>query len=309
MCKKFIFLLLILLSFTGLSYSQKDPRLEYIMKYEKLAIKEMTRSGIPASIILAQACLESGDGKSKLAQMSNNHFGIKCKSDWAGETILYDDDLKNECFRSYPTVEESYLDHTRFLRQSPRYAWLFDFDRTDYKAWAKGLLKSGYATSVYYEKQLIKIIEEYQLHKLDKQWSEAELINFEPLALKPTETRDLIINPYRLHKVEIRNRLSTIIVHEGDSFQSIAQEFDLKVWELYKFNDYPKGYRMQKNEIIYIETKKRKAPRKMPPHNVNSGETMQYISQLYGIKLHPLLRRNHFRKEEQPKPGQVVYLR
>lgn len=309
MYKKLILTIIILLNFTFLSYSQNDPRQEYILKYEKLAVKEMTRSGIPASIILAQACLESGDGKSRLAQMSNNHFGIKCKSDWAGETVSYDDDLKNECFRSYPTVEESYIDHSRFLSRSTRYAWLFEYDRTDYKSWAKGLQKSGYATSVYYSKQLIKIIEDYELHKLDKKWSEIELANFEPLKLKHSEYKGLILNPYKSHEVEIRNNLNSVIVHNGDSFEIIAEEFGLKNWEIYKFNDYDSGYRPQPNEVIYIQPKHRKAPKNTPPHTVGSDESMHYISQLYGIKLRPLLLRNHLKSKEQLKPGQVIYLR
>jgi LysM repeat protein len=307
--KKIQLLLLFLIGFGFPGFSQNDPRLAYILKYEKLAVKEMSRSGIPASIILAQACLESGDGKGKLALMSNNHFGIKCKSGWEGESVLFDDDLKDECFRSYPTVEESFADHSRFLMQSPRYAWLFEFDHNDYKSWAKGLQKSGYATSIYYSKQLIKIIEDYGLHKLDRKWSEADIRNFQPLALNRNESEGLLVNPYGAHPVEIRNNLNTIVVKDGDSFNSIAEEFELKPWELYKFNDFPKGYKLRKNEIIYIQYKKKKASRNTPPHLVDSGETMQFISQLYGIRLHPLQRRNHFGRNQQPTPGELIKLR
>jgi LysM repeat protein len=309
MYKKLLLPVLFLLTFSVLSYSQNDSRQEYILKYQKLAVKEMSRSGIPASIILAQACLESGDGKSRLAQLSNNHFGIKCKSDWAGESVNYDDDEKDECFRCYPTVEESYIDHTRFLKMNFRYAWLFEFDRTDYKSWAKGLLKSGYATSVYYDKQLIKIIEDYELHKLDKKWSEAELRDFEPLKLTPPESKGLILNPFKSHEVIVRNRLNSVVVREGDSFETIAQEFGLKDWEIYKFNDCRRNYHLQKNEIIYIQPKHRKAPKETPVHTVGQDESMHYISQLYGLKLRPLIHRNDLKSGEQPRPGQVIYLR
>ena len=157
-------LLLLLVSFQ-LS-AQNMTRNEYIDKYKDEAIYQMKKYKIPASITLAQGILESGDGNSELAKKSNNHFGIKCHSDWQGERVYYDDDKKDECFRKYNKVKDSYNDHSEFLLR-PRYAALFEYALTDYKSWAKGLKKAGYATNPNYAKHLIKIIEENELHKLD----------------------------------------------------------------------------------------------------------------------------------------------
>lgn len=309
MCKKILLTSFIFLNIINFSYSQINTRQEYISKYQVLAIKEMMRSGIPASIIMAQACLESADGNSQLAQMSNNHFGIKCKSDWNGQTVYFDDDKHNECFRSYRTVEDSYRDHTDFLMQSIRYAPLFEYGPTDYKSWARGLKRAGYATANDYDKQLIDIIEKFKLHNLDKQWSAAEIANFKPMQPTRPDHEPLVINPYRPRNVVRRNGLKTVVVRAGDTFETIAQEFGLKDWELYSFNDYQKGYRPKPNEIIYIENKKQKASRGEPTHTFEADESMHYISQLYGIKLRPLYRRNDMKFGEQPAPGQVIYLR
>ena len=300
--------LVLLLTIFAYAASQ-NTRQEYILKYQVLAIKEMNRSGIPASITMAQACLESRDGNSELALASNNHFGIKCKASWKGKKVYYDDDEKNECFRSYKVVEDSYRDHTDFLMQNIRYASLFEIHHTDYREWAKGLKKAGYATDSNYDKQLIKIIEEYELYNLDLRWSEDDLANFASARENYSEPAGAILNPYQTRNVEIRNRLKSVVVREGDTFETIAQEFGLKDWELYSFNDYPRGYRPQPNEIIYIQPKKKKSTKSKPTHIAGKGETMHYISQLYGIKLRPLFRRNNMEFGEQLRMGQVVYLR
>ncbi len=142
-------------------------RKEYIDTYKEIAIREMHRSGIPASITLAQGCLESSNGNSVLSRKSNNHFGIKCKSDWKGARTYHNDDKLNECFRKYRSVEESYIDHTNFLLENPRYGYLFRISHTDFKAWAKGLKAAGYATDPKYAHRLIKIIEDEDLHMFD----------------------------------------------------------------------------------------------------------------------------------------------
>ena len=143
-------------------------RLEYIAKYKELAIRQMKKYKIPASIILAQACLESADGRSTLATKANNHFGIKCHSSWKGKTYRKDDDRRNECFRKYPTIEDSYKDHSEFLKNGKRYSKLFSLPLRDYRKWAKGLKEAGYATDPHYAEVLIKIIEDYQLYRYDK---------------------------------------------------------------------------------------------------------------------------------------------
>src|SRR5690554_3129854 len=168
--------LFVLFLFPNADVHAQISRSEYIRTYQHLAIEEMGRSGIPASIKMAQAILESGDGNSELARKSNNHFGIKCKSGWSGKKVYYDDDERGECFRKYKSVQESFIDHTNFLMTSPRYAFLFKLPPNDYKRWAKGLKQAGYATARHYDNTLIKIIEDNKLFRLDSKQT------FSPLA-------------------------------------------------------------------------------------------------------------------------------
>lgn len=286
-------------------------RNEYIERYQLLAIEEMNRSGIPASITMAQACLESGNGNSTLSQKSNNHFGIKCKSTWTGKTVRHDDDERNECFRKYNTVEESFKDHSNFLMDNPRYYFLFQLPSDDYVGWAHGLKKAGYATAHDYGYRLIKIIEENQLFRLDYKMTNEQLAS---LKHKNTGSKEVVnslqINPYQSHQITLRNDIKTVVVNEGDTYEILAQEFGIKAWELYKFNDQPEGYRPQKNEIVYIEAKHRKAGRRnMLTHRVEAGETMHYISQLYGLKLKPLYKRNNMKFGEEPHTEEIIFLR
>ena len=143
------------------------PREDYVSRYAPIAVSEMYRSGVPASITLAQGLLESGAGASRLATEGNNHFGIKCHRNWKGKTMKADDDAPNECFRVYADAEESFRDHSDFLRYSDRYKFLFEFETTDYKSWANGLKKAGYATDPGYPAKLIKYIEDLKLWKYD----------------------------------------------------------------------------------------------------------------------------------------------
>ncbi|WP_319592376.1 glucosaminidase domain-containing protein [uncultured Draconibacterium sp.] len=302
------FSLFILLSVSA--FSQKITRDEYIRQWQLVAIEEMNRSGIPASITMAQGCLESGNGNSELSRKSNNHFGIKCKSSWKGKKVYYDDDRRNECFRSYRSVKDSYIDHTNFLMENPRYAGLFLLDPTDYKSWAKGLKKAGYATAHDYDKRLIRIIEENKLHRLDKK------MTFNPMGgqtahnlLGTDNSGALTISPFKTHKVTSINRVKAVVAQKGDTYEMLAQELGLKDWELYKFNDQRPGYQPVANEVVYIQHKKKRTTKDQLTHRVQQGETMHYISQLYGIKLNPLYRRNNMKRGEQPQTGQVIYLR
>ncbi|HYQ58701.1 MAG TPA: glucosaminidase domain-containing protein [Draconibacterium sp.] len=305
-----IFSLFILLVVATNGFSQNLTREEYIRKWQLVAIEEMNRSGIPASITLAQGCLESGNGNSELSQKSNNHFGIKCKRDWRGKKVYYDDDHKNECFRSYKSVEESYIDHTNFLMNNPRYAPLFMLDHTDYVSWAKGLKKAGYATAHDYDQRLIRIIEENKLHRLDREMTfDAISINTAHQSLYNNTSNKLTISPFKSHEVTNINRVDAVVAHKGDTYEMLAQELGLKDWELYKFNDQPAGYRPVANEVIYIQPKKNKTKKDKLSHRVREGETMHYISQMYGIRLKPLYRRNEMKRGQQPRPGQLVHLR
>lgn len=299
-----LFILSTLFSFAQIS------RQEYIQRYQVLAIEEMNRSGIPASITMAQGCLESADGNSELSKKSNNHFGIKCKSNWRGKKVYYDDDAKNECFRKYKTVEDSYIDHTNFLMNNPRYASLFNLQSTDYKGWARGLKKAGYATSKTYANNLIDIIETHKLHRLDYRLVNDELAAFQQKSIgNEGISNSLSINAFYPHEVVKRNRIKSVVAHKGDTYEIIAQELGLKDWVLYKYNNRSAGYKPMENEVIYIQPKKRTSQKDKLTHRVEAGETMHYISQLYGVKLNQLYYRNRMKTGTQPAPGQTIYLR
>ncbi len=304
-------ILLIISFFSFMSAGQSNPaRQEYIAKYQLLAIEEMGRSGIPASIKMAQAILESGNGNSELSRKSNNHFGIKCKRSWKGGKVYYDDDRKNECFRKYKSVEASFIDHTNFLMVNPRYAFLFQLRPDDYKGWARGLKKAGYATARDYDKRLIRIIEENKLYRLDhKETINPLLAHQGNRPLNKGMTDRIRINPFKAHEILSINGLEAVVARKGDTYQVIAQELGMKDWQIYKYNDRPRGYQPKPKEVIYIERKNRRAPRNKLTHTVEKGETMHYISQLYGIRLKPLLRRNRMDEGQEPGPGEVINLR
>jgi len=306
---KRIFFFTLLITYSLITYSQIS-RSDYIQRYQILAIEEMNRSGVPASIKMAQACLESADGNSELSRKSNNHFGIKCKSGWKGKKVYYDDDAKNECFRKYKTVEDSYIDHTNFLMDNPRYSSLFNLKTNDYKGWARGLKKAGYATAKTYASRLIDIIEANKLYRLDYKMSYEEMTVFEQKKMGNTGvSNSLTINAFEPHKIIKRNRVKSIVARRGDTYEIIAQELDLKDWVLFKYNNQMAGYRPQENEVVYIQPKKRKTQKDNLTHRVEPGETMHYLSQLYGIKLNLLYLRNRIKVGNQPQPGQIIYLR
>lgn len=288
---------------------KQATRAEYIQKFYKLAISEMQRSGIPASITLAQGCWESQDGNSRLATEANNHFGIKCKSEWRGKKIYHDDDASQECFRKYEHAEASYIDHSNFLMSGSRYCFLFQLDPKDYAAWAYGLKKAGYATDPTYAQRLIKIIEEFKLNIYD------EYVDNRQMASVKRETAPVKVEPAALgktnaaHKIEMRNGLRSIVVSEGDNYQSISKELALKEWELATYNDIEKGSQPRVNEILYVEAKYKKANKAHKQYVAEDGDTMHYIAQRYALKLKPLLKRNRMKTGEQPVAGQIVHLR
>jgi hypothetical protein len=300
--------ILMLFLFFDTSYAQRLSREDYIQRYQLLAISEMNRSGIPASIKMAQACLESGNGNSELASKSNNHFGIKCKSNWTGGRTFHDDDEKNECFRKYNSVEDSYVDHTNFLMSSPRYASLFQLSPTDYVGWARGLKRAGYATNPQYDKMLIDIIELNQLWRLDHKMSANEMAQFEQRRLGSTFDQRMLMNPYSNRKISLHNGLKSAISRQGDTFEQLGQEFGKKPWELMRYNDYPAGYQPKPNEIIYLQPKRRQARGMYQYHVIDSGESMHYVAQLYGIKLHSLYKLNGITPGEPLQVGQVLRL-
>lgn len=265
----------------------------YIKQYRDLAVEEMKKYRIPASITLAQGLLESGAGQSALARKSNNHFGIKCGSDWRGKTVSHDDDARGECFRAYKHPKQSYEDHSKFLANRPRYASLFKLDITDYKGWARGLKKAGYATNPRYAEQLIGIIELYDLHKYDRKGG-----------LKWMKENP---NP---HQTYIANGLVYIVVRAGDSWKSISKELDISQKKLRKYNDLYKGYALQVGDILYLEKKNRKASKEHIVHVLRAGESMYSISQKYGIRLKNLYKLNKMDEDDPaPEVGTILRLR
>ncbi|MBN1952494.1 MAG: glucosaminidase domain-containing protein [Bacteroidales bacterium] len=298
-----LLLLLVLVPAVLLGQKQrKITREEYIDTYKELAMKEMERTNIPASITLAQGILESGDGNSRLATKGNNHFGIKCH-DWNGKTMREDDDEKNECFRKYKSVEHSFRDHSDFLVGRSRYADLFTLKPDDYKAWAKGLKKAGYATSPTYADRLIHIIEENELYKYDRQ----VLAKTGGKAHRRSDYADTEYAGGR--KVHYNNRVKYVLAREGDRFYNLSEELDLFEWQLPKYNDMPADKVFGEGDIVYLQPKRNKADIDHDSHSVKEGETLRDISQKYAVKLEKLALRNMLEPDAVLKPGQVLLLR
>ena len=288
-----LFLILIISCLTLQAQTRNKQYEAYIKKYRELAVEEMKKYHIPASITLAQGLLESGAGQSALARKSNNHFGIKCGSDWYGKTVSHDDDARGECFRAYKHPKDSYEDHSKFLAGRPRYASLFKLNITDYKGWARGLKKAGYATNPRYADQLIGVIELYELYKYDDK-NYLKWIKKNP-------------NP---HQTYIANDLLYIVVRAGDSWKSISQEFDISQKKLRKYNDLYKGYALQVGDILYLEKKNKKADKEHIVHVLRAGESMYSISQKYGIRLKNLYKLNKMDEDDPaPKIGTILRLR
>lgn len=302
---------LIVIQITLLAQSKRMTRAEYIATYKDDAIEEMQRTGIPASITLAQGILESGDGNSDLARKANNHFGIKCHSDWKGPTYTMDDDAKDECFRKYRKVIESYKDHSEFLTGRNRYAFLFELKITDYKGWAKGLKKAGYATNPKYPDLLIGIIEKNELYKFDDPKSYKKSTKVKDADKKDSPKRSTASTQYRsntgAHKVATHeNNIKYIIAKPGDQLDAIADEFNMGLWQITKYNDLNENYSPELGDIIYLQPKRGKAKKEF--HSVSTGESMYEISQMHGIKLKKLYKRNRVKDGYQPKVGEKIYL-
>lgn len=278
---------LICLAAISTALAQKQTPTEYIDKYKDLAIVEMHRSGVPASITLAQGVLESNSGNSRLAKFANNHFGIKCKGNWTGDVIYADDDAPDECFRAYESVLISYQDHSDFLRKNWRYHPLFELKRTDYKGWSKGLRKAGYATNPQYGNILISLIERYELHKYD----EADL---------PQPGLPKIIAGKEVNGIPVKTATP------GETVSSIADENFVKDKHIRKWNDLPADAQITPGEIVYLKPKRRRGSEET--HTVTEGEIMRDISQLYGIKLKHLYRKNRMDQGSEPKVGEVLYM-
>jgi len=282
----------------------------YIKRYKDIATKDMKQYKIPASITLAQGILESGSGNSRLARRANNHFGIKCHDGWHGKKIRVTDDARRECFRKYKSPEDSYRDHSRFLTQRSHYAFLFNYPITDYKKWAHGLKKAGYATNPKYPQLLIHLIEKYHLDQYDhaakkrfrdkkhKPYSEPDLQHLES-AGKSLYGRQTFKN----------NNRRLIFVKKGDTYNKIAAEFELPSKRLMRINESKAHPTLYPGDLIYLDRKSGKAKRNYPYHVVKQGETLWTIAQIYGIRLHRLRLSNNLPKNYQAAAGTKLKVR
>lgn len=316
--KNGIFLALLIFLGGNLLAADRITRSEYIDQWKDEAIHQMVMHGIPASITLAQGILESGDGNSELASKSNNHFGIKCHSDWKGKKVYHDDDRKGECFRKYPSAHQSFEDHSEFLKKK-RYASLFELKITDYKGWAKGLRECGYATNRKYATLLIQLIETNNLTQYDE----------EGLAImkggtakrekkkKKKETAggewdqdetlpNVTLNQRRTAQLS-SNRIKYILAENGDTPESIAKELEVMPWQIRKYNDLQRNDRIVEGAIIYLQPKRRSA--KQDWHTVKEGETLRDISQQHGIKMKHIRSKNNLGPNEQIQAGMKLSLR
>ncbi len=342
MIKLQMFITIVIFSIIGstcFAQSENSRVATYIQQYKQLAIDEMIRTGVPASITLAQGILETGGGQSDLASQANNHFGIKCKQEWTGETILHDDDKKNECFRKYPSVEESFKDHSEFLRSRPNYSFLFKLDPTDYEGWAKGLKKAGYATNPAYPQSLMKLIvennlQEYSLIALNRrQHVEKELFVFNeqtkasstPISSETNETDKPAaqihafasnqtmkvaaqnLSEYPEGEVFTINETRVIFSNAGTSLLAMANNFNISYKKILEFNELPEVDILHTSQLIFLQKKPKKGSKDV--HIVEANEKLHDICQKEGIQLNSLLEYNRLQRGMEPAKGESLYLK
>ena len=320
----------------GLSVSAQreagTPQERYISRYASIAVNEMYRTGVPASITLAQGIIESRSGQSTLAVDGNNHFGIKCHTSWKGKTMLADDDRRNECFRVYDSAEESFRDHSDFLRYRDRYKFLFDFKTTDYKSWAYGLKQAGSATDPSYAAKLIQCVEDYNLARFDRMTvdeaiDEGGLYAETPIA--KDDVGEIPDSPLKIEAGEIfmgkageeyrfslsrtlysRNGVPFIYAVEGETYSSIAKSNHLLLKEILRFNDVPKGGELHAGDVVYLEPKKTKTVRGLDKYIVGEeGETFHGICQRFAVKEKAIRKLNGLPASYVPREGDEIVLR
>ena len=308
------------------------PQERYISRYATIAVNEMYRTGVPASITLAQGIIESRSGQSSLAVDGNNHFGIKCHNSWKGRTMLADDDRKNECFRVYDSAEESFRDHSDFLRYRDRYKFLFDFKTTDYKSWAYGLKQAGYATDPSYATKLIQCVEDYDLARFDRMTVDEALAEGGAEAETPLgrdEVEGIPDSPLKIEAGEIfvgkageqyhfslsrtlysRNGVPFIYAIEGETYASIAKSNHLLLKEILRYNDLPGGGELHAGDIVYLEPKKSKTVRGLDKYIVGEeGESFHAICQRFAVKEKAIRKLNALPVSYEPKEGDEILLR
>jgi len=326
--RQLLFLLAILS--TTFSFSQKEKAIAYVEKYKEIAISEMQRTGVPAAVTLAQGILESKYGESDLSKESNNHFGIKCKLDWNGEKVYHDDDLRQECFRKYNTVEASYKDHSDFLKSRPHYSSLFSLNPTDFQAWAYGLKKAGYATERDYPEMLIKVINDYNLNQytviaLNKAPNSVDSSLTKTAIEKITITTTIVedekdeletVTKTTDKKVTVENYpkglfsingCKVIYASEGTSMLALAQQNNITLAKILEINDLDEVQILDKNQLIFLERKQKKGTTDF--HIAVANESLHDIAQKEGIRMDMLVEYNSTHKKLNPLLGEKVYLR
>lgn len=330
------YLLILILSFSvyGANAQGREAILEYIKTYRLLAIEEMQRTGVPASIKLAQGIHETTAGTSDLVQRSNNHFGIKCKSNWTGDRVSHTDDAPDECFRKYPSAEDSYRDHSDFLKNNPRYAALFRLKGEDYKGWAHGLKKAGYATNPKYPLLLIRIIEEYNLHEYTLMAMGKKPIPLAEWAVQVPPKEDIVVSDAALifnepdegpgeepmaddvvsdinrdyPETDFRiNETRVVFAKAGTSMLSIAMRYDIPLKRLYEFNEMPEQDILKKSQLIFLQRKRKVGDADY--HIVKAGESLYEIAQARGIRLDALRELNHLTADMIPAAGTKLALK
>ncbi len=325
------FFLLCLAAFAGLSSRAQDQTiiLDYIDEYKEMAIAEMQRTGVPASIKLAQGIHETMAGTSVLVRKSNNHFGIKCKANWSGPSVSHDDDARGECFRKYESPVDSYRDHSNFLKNSSRYASLFRLDPLDYAGWANGLKKAGYATNPKYPQIIIKLIKDYNLQDYtliamgkmqpkDEVYASnvnrdeklmpqsAVLLSDEGNIGEAGVNQDQLTPAYPQGEFKI-NETKVVFAKKGTSYFSIATSNNISLARLFEFNDLEEAEELERDQLIFLQKKRRTGA--VDFHLVRAGESLYDIAQSEGIRLESLLELNEMQPEMKPLAGSKIYLR
>jgi len=321
------------------NFAQESRDIDYIRMYARLAVEEMELYKIPASITLSQGILETGGGQSRLADIANNHFGIKCKKEWTGPVISHTDDAPNECFRKYGSVQESYRDHSKFLAERPYYKGLFTLNMYDYKAWAYGLKQAGYATNPKYASTLISRIEKYKLDEFDRLTPDEvgeklqELYGSSDLpllsgitdgeettaAITSDPLSDAIGNEGKTIEFEKHpenpmlrikkhpNGNDYIIVHENETLLQISKLYDVDLEKLASYNELPKNGKLTPGQLLFFKKKENKGVENY--YKVQVSDNMYLISQKMGMKISKLYKLNGMRAGQQPKPGTVLNLK
>jgi LysM repeat protein len=304
-----ITILLFIRAFSAGAQENLTP-LQYIEMYKDLAIREMKRMGVPAAITLAQGLLETENGNSVLVKKSNNHFGIKCKSTWTAESVTHDDDARGECFRSYKTAEDSYRDHSNFLRNNQRYGFLFNLDVKDYQGWAYGLKKAGYATNPRYPQILIKHIEQYNLQQYTLE-AAGEVPQFNTAQYQD----DKEVAPVTAagnenaaaDKIITVNGSKCVYAPKGTSMLALAVKNDIPLAKLLSFNELAEDGMLPANQYVYLEKKAKTGDKDF--YTAKAGESLYDIAQANGIQLQAMLDYNKLWGNEDVAAGTKIYLK